>query len=1029
MVVRPTDWLQRVALSLGVMVSIAGALFLTAWAVHFVPLLQLSPGMAPLTREAALTELLLGAALTFLATGRKRAAVICATVALVIAVTVGMEYALNRSLGIDELLGKDYINRGESPPGRMSPTAMLCYLSASLALLALSIHKPVRYAAAIAGVVASMLLAVGSVMFLAYALDQVSTYRWGHFRAISIQAAVVVGLLGAGIMALAIKASSMVPRWFPLALALGLSVGALGIWQALMLHQESQLPLLSHIVLAGGIVGAVLIAIAVSQTQKARLRSRQVQEGKEAFERLFDASLDALLVVDRNGRILSANASVQHVFGYTRDEIVSITVEKLVPDHLRDQHRIHREGYYAAPRARPMGKDLTLYGCRRDGSEFPVDVSLSPVQWQGELHVMAAVRDITAQKQAQEVLRQSEDRLRGLFEQTPIGIILADRDHHVIKVNAKLCRMLGYSEAELIGKTPLDITHPDDRQETANAMELRFTNENAFHKLEKRYVKKSGEVIWGSVTASVIHDGNGEPLYAMGMIEDVTERKRAEEELRTLTQRLSLATRIASIGVWDWDLRTNLEVWNDATFEMVGLPKVNPVPHEGFIGYVHPDDVALVRATTQAAIRLKTQQTMEYRVIRSDGVERQLSVAAGAVFDEHGQAIRVVGTAIDITDRKCVEEELRALTQRLSLATRSASMGVWELDLARDVAIWDGTMFQIFGIPKQAQVSRQDWMRLVHPDDLRKMDDFVNAIVRDKMQHTIDFRMIQPDGSLRYLSTYGAAVVDDKDNVTGVVGIALDITERKQLQEDLDAAREQAIASARLSALGMMASGVAHEINNPLSIIHAMASDLGEMVAEQGSASPQVIARNSRVISETAERIAKIVKSLRQISREGASDPLRPTPLAKIVADTLEICRAKFRAHGVELILPQAIPELSVPCREVQIAQALLNLLQNALDAVLEGDGEHWVRLEIEPRHDSVALSVIDSGPGIPLEIRTRVMEPFFTTKPVGKGTGLGLSLSKTIAEDHGGSLEHGEDHGHTRFSMILPLARGAGAA
>jgi C4-dicarboxylate-specific signal transduction histidine kinase len=151
--------------------------------------------------------------------------------------------------------------------------------------------------------------------------------------------------------------------------------------------------------------------------------------------------------------------------------------------------------------------------------------------------------------------------------------------------------------------------------------------------------------------------------------------------------------------------------------------------------------------------------------------------------------------------------------------------------------------------------------------------------------------------------------------------------------------------------------------------------------------------------------------------------------VAKIVADTLEICRAKFKAHRVELILPQAIPELSVPCREVQISQALLNLLQNALDAVLEGEGERWVRLEIEPRHDAVALSVIDSGPGIPVEIRARVMEPFFTTKPVGKGTGLGLSLSKTIAEDHEGSLEHGEDHGHTRFSIILPLARGAGAA
>jgi signal transduction histidine kinase len=113
----------------------------------------------------------------------------------------------------------------------------------------------------------------------------------------------------------------------------------------------------------------------------------------------------------------------------------------------------------------------------------------------------------------------------------------------------------------------------------------------------------------------------------------------------------------------------------------------------------------------------------------------------------------------------------------------------------------------------------------------------------------------------------------------------------------------------------------------------------------------------------------------------------------------------------------------------VQIAQALLNLLQNAFDAVLEQNGERWVRLEVENGDNSVALSVIDSGPGVPADLRTHIGEPFFTTKPVGKGTGLGLSLSKTIAEEHGGNLEYSDDHGHTRFSLVLPLTGKAEAA
>jgi C4-dicarboxylate-specific signal transduction histidine kinase len=189
------------------------------------------------------------------------------------------------------------------------------------------------------------------------------------------------------------------------------------------------------------------------------------------------------------------------------------------------------------------------------------------------------------------------------------------------------------------------------------------------------------------------------------------------------------------------------------------------------------------------------------------------------------------------------------------------------------------------------------------------------------------------------------------------------------------------------------------------------------------------VAQKSQIICDTADRIARIVKSLRQISREGGGDPFRPTPLADIVAQTLEICRAKFKANGVDLLLPRAIPELNVFVREVQISQALLNLLQNAFDAVVGQKDERWVRLEFQPVRGSVVISVIDSGPGISSEIRSRVMEPFFTTKPVGQGVGLGLSLSKTIAEDHGGSLEYSEDKGHTRFSLVLPLATNARAA
>jgi PAS domain S-box-containing protein len=260
-----------------------------------------------------------------------------------------------------------------------------------------------------------------------------------------------------------------------------------------------------------------------------------------------------------------------------------------------------------------------------------------------------------------------------------------------------------------------------------------------------------------------------------------------------------------------------------------------------------------------------------------------------------------------------------------------------------------------------------------------------------------------------------------------ICSVIRDITSRRELEAQLEASRAQIVSSARLSALGMMAGGVAHEINNPLGIIHAYASNLLEMAREGEPTAPAVEAASARII-ETAERIASIVKSLRHISRQGDEDPVQPASLQALIEQVLELSRERFRLHTIRLTCPAIDPHLKVPCREVQIAQVLLNLLQNAFDAVAETSGERWVEVKVGQGKDSVVVAVSDSGPGIPVAIRSRIMEPFFTTKPVGKGTGLGLSLSRSIARGHGGDLTFSEQDGHTCFSLILPLAKEADA-
>jgi C4-dicarboxylate-specific signal transduction histidine kinase len=179
----------------------------------------------------------------------------------------------------------------------------------------------------------------------------------------------------------------------------------------------------------------------------------------------------------------------------------------------------------------------------------------------------------------------------------------------------------------------------------------------------------------------------------------------------------------------------------------------------------------------------------------------------------------------------------------------------------------------------------------------------------------------------------------------------------------------------------MMAGGIAHEINNPLAVIHASAANISQM-AESGSVAVPAVSKNCKRIIQTADR---------------------------------------FRGHNIRLVVSAIEPSAVISCREVQICQVLLNLLQNAYDELVDREGDRWVKLDVTYCAGWVVFSVSHSGSGILPEHRPYIMEPFFTTKPVGKGTGLGLSISRSIALEHGGTLELDEESPHTCFRLKLP--------
>ncbi|MDD4974066.1 MAG: ATP-binding protein [Bacteriovorax sp.] len=229
--------------------------------------------------------------------------------------------------------------------------------------------------------------------------------------------------------------------------------------------------------------------------------------------------------------------------------------------------------------------------------------------------------------------------------------------------------------------------------------------------------------------------------------------------------------------------------------------------------------------------------------------------------------------------------------------------------------------------------------------------------------------------------------------------------------------RKQAIQSAKLSSLGEMASGIAHEINNPLTIISAIASTLKRPRGENEV--DHKLNNSLDKIIKTVDRIAKIIRGLHAFSRDSYNDPAVETTVQHIIDGTLELCKERLKNNEIDLRV-LSFQDQNIQCREVQIAQVIMNLLNNSLDA-LEGSIDKWIQIEMTDLGDNVSIAVSDSGKKIPEAISEKMMQPFFTTKAVGKGTGLGLSISKGIIESHNGRFYLNHIAVHTTFIIELP--------
>jgi diguanylate cyclase (GGDEF)-like protein/PAS domain S-box-containing protein len=263
-------------------------------------------------------------------------------------------------------------------------------------------------------------------------------------------------------------------------------------------------------------------------------RDRLVAGTERKFRALLESAPDAMVIVDWHGHIEVINAQAERMFGWSRSELVGQGITELIPDRFRGRHGEHVKNFVGDAVPREMGTNLELYGRRRDGSEFPVEISLSPLETDQGLLISAAIRDITSRKRSEAALREAEERFRTAFEEAPVGMALASLEGRFLSVNRALCEILGYAREQLEATAFESITHPDDLGRDREARHWLLEGQSSRYRAERSFIHSEGHPVPVDLSVAVVRDADGSPQYFLAQLHDITDRKRFEGQLQYL---------------------------------------------------------------------------------------------------------------------------------------------------------------------------------------------------------------------------------------------------------------------------------------------------------------------------------------------------------------------------------------------------------------------------------------------------------------------------------------------------------------
>jgi PAS domain S-box-containing protein len=750
--------------------------------------------------------------------------------------------------------------------------------------------------------------------------------------------------------------------------------------------------------------------------------NRKIQEKLQFSDVALKSISEGIIIIDKNLIITDWNEACERIFEVRASEVIGSKLFKVIevlsppPAEIKQKHMHLFEGSLQDNARQDANfecfvrvKNKTLWI-----EAFPQVIKDSRGEVVGGL---AIVTDITERKKIEETLRFSDAAFRAIKE----GVVITRPDCIITDWNDSMECITGVQSSEAIGKHILDVVEileplPSELRNQYKALEQ---NDFAGYLSYECLIKTKSETLWIELFPQVIRGENGEIMARLFIVTAINERKQSEIRIRESEAMLAEAQRIARLGNWQMDLKSGKVYWSDEMYHLFGYRPGEISPSaELFFSHVYQDDKYIMDQTLVEDKRKGADIVVRFH--RKNGQVWYGHSRSEAICDETGEPIVLFGSVQDITGQKEIEIKLRESEASLAEAQKMAKLGSWRLDVGTGELFWSDEMFRLFGYrPGEVTPTQELFLNAVHPDDIELLQNTIalqqNAV--DGQETTsIIIRLYRKSGELWFANSRASAVFDASGKLIKQFGSIQDITDIKKTAEKEKQMQQELYNATHLASIGEMASGIAHEINNPLTGVVGFS----QLLIDRDI--PDDIKEDLEIINHEAQRAAKIVSGLLTFAYQNKPG-WSMVNIDEIISNTLEL-----RTHEMELSNIRVVTELEghlplTAADGAQLQQVFLNIILNAEQAMKDMKKAGTLTVRTKSTGKSIIITFADTGPGISQENLPRVFNPFFTTKGVGEGTGLGLSMSHGIIKQHKGKINVESEEGHgARFIIELPV-------